>query len=292
MKFLFAKLKGYLKEPYPFYYRDRTAVLLLLLGISVLSFLFSFFFEPFEVNRAEHKINGLWILGIHAFLPFPITYVYLHILNSQVKDEQLWTLGKEILQLSVLLIFVGLGSFLIRDVIYTNSNNWSLHYLVEEIQNSFLIGFLLLIIVLPLNLERLIKKHRHHLRRIKATPSFRTENTNIHIQGTAANDAVSFHLSDFLFAKVESNYTEVYCTTSGALKKHVLRITLKELQEQLNSSSKYVQKTHRSYLVNLKAIEEITGNAQGYQLSLTNCPLLVPVSRANITLFNAAYGKL
>ena len=57
MKLLYKKLKGYLKEPYPFYYRDRTAILILLLGISVLSFLFSCFFEPFEVNTAEHKIS-------------------------------------------------------------------------------------------------------------------------------------------------------------------------------------------------------------------------------------------
>ena len=84
-------------------------------------------------------------------MPFPIAYLYLNFINRYLKSDVNWTLGKELLNLSILLLLIGIAGFLIRDLIYTNSDNWSLRYFLEEIRNTFLIGFLLLIIVLPIN---------------------------------------------------------------------------------------------------------------------------------------------
>ena len=69
-------------------------------------------------------------------------------------------------------------------------------------------------------------------------------------------------------------------------------MTLKEFEEQL-SSFPYVFKVHRSYLVNLQAIESIMGNAQGYALRLKNYSEgTIPVSRSTIQEFNRIYSNL
>ena len=60
-----------------------------------------------------------------------------------VKEDTHWNLGKEILHISIILFLIGIADFLIRDVIYTNPNNWSLRYLWEEVRNTFLVGLLL-----------------------------------------------------------------------------------------------------------------------------------------------------
>lgn len=156
MKLKLAQIKRYLKEPYPYYYDSQQRLILLLLFISFLSFCFSYFFQPFVVNVVEHKISSIWILLIHALIPFPIAYIYFSLMNRNIKDDITWTLGKEIFNLSIILLIIGITDFLIRDLIYTNPDNWSFRYFWEEIRNTFLVGFLLLIIVLPLNLERLI----------------------------------------------------------------------------------------------------------------------------------------
>ena len=289
---LFQKqIKGYLKEPYPYYYGNTRKLLSLLFFIFILSFSFSFFFEPFDVNVTEHKINSILIVLIHAFIPLPIAYIYFILMNRTLKDDITWTLGKEIFNLSIILLIIGIADFLIRDFIYTNPDNWSFRYFWEEIRNTFLVGFLLLIIVLPLNLERLIKKHSSSLRKLPTNSTLKPNNDIIFIKSLAPNESFELKIKDFLFAKVESNYTEIFTScSSNETNKTLIRITLKELEEQLKPIS-FVFKTHRSYLVNLNEVESISGNAQGYQLLLKNCSITIPVSRSNIVSFNVAYSK-
>ncbi|MBC8755063.1 LytTR family transcriptional regulator DNA-binding domain-containing protein [Kordia sp. YSTF-M3] len=287
---MISKLIKYLQEPYPYLYRNTQRLLLFLGIISALSFFFSYTFEPFEVNVAEHKMDYFWISFIHAFLPFPIAFVYFTIVNWSLKDDSRWTLGKEIFHLSILLLCIGITDFLIRDVIYDNPNNWSLRYFFEEIRNTFLVGTLLLIIVLPLNLERLIYKSTKSLKRLKLqAPNKSIKQQLVNIASFTEN--YQFDIAQFLFAKVESNYTEIYIYNDSEVKKILLRITLKELETQLQAFPN-IYKTHRSYLVNLQKITACTGNAQGYQLSLEDYSGTVPVSRSNITAFNAYFSKM
>ena len=264
----------------------------MLVLISLLSFIFSYSFEPFNVNETEHKINSIWILLIHACTPFPIAFTYIRVLNRNCKNESTWTLGKEAFHLSVILLIIGVTSFLIRDLIYTNPDNWSFRYFWEEIQNTFLIGFLLVLIVLPLNLERLIHIHQSRLRKLPVnSPESALNNSFITVINLVSNERFELKMADFIFAKVESNYTEIFTASSNGINKTLIRITLKELEEQLAPVSESVFKTHRSYLVHLNKIESISGNAQGYQLVLKNCSITIPVSRSNIANFNIAYSK-
>lgn len=221
---------------------------------------------------------------MHAFLPFPIIFLYFILLNSTIKDRSRWTLGKEMFYLCLILIIVGITNFLIRDLIYDNPNNWSFRYLYEEIRNSFLVGALLLTIVLPLNLERLIYKHSKSLKKLtlpKATESLKQQI----IQIDAGNENYQFDVHNFLFAKVESNYTEIYINENSNVQKTLLRMTLKELEIHLKDFPN-IYKTHRSYLVNLDKITACAGNAQGYQLTIKNHSQTVPVSRSKLKEFN------
>lgn len=287
---MIATLSKYLQEPYPFIYRNQTRLLVFLLILGVLSFLFSYSFDPFVVNVDEHKIPYFWILVIHAFLPLPIAYFYFFGLNYLVKDDSRWTLGKELVHLCVILLLIGIGSFLIRDVIYNNPNNWSFQYFYEEIRNTFLISALLLLIVLPLNLERLIYRHSKSLKKLKLSASQEKSVQKI-IQVASGSEHFQFDVQQFLFAKVDSNYTEIYIADASQVKKTLVRITLKELETLLQEFPN-IFKTHRSYLVNLDKITASKGNAQGYQLSLQNYGETVPVSRSKLKAFDAYFSEI
>jgi len=284
-------IEKYLKEPYPYYHGNQQRLILLLLITSVLSFGFSYFFEPFNVNPTEHRINSIWILMIHAFIAFPIVYVYLMLLNKSLKNDLNWTIGKELFHLSILLLLIGIASFLIRDFIYLNPDNWSIKYLREEIRNTFLVGVLILVIVLPINLERLIHKHTTSLKKLPKHIKKELKSTLILIKTSIPNENFELEIKEFLFAKVESNYIEVFTSSSTGIHKKLIRLTLKELEDQLDSFP-YIFKTHRSYLVNLNAIESTSGNAQGYQLMLKECSNIIPVSRSNIAKYNSVYSTL
>jgi hypothetical protein len=284
------KIKDYVKQAYPFYYGELKQVVLSLCGFVVVSFLFTYLFEPFIVNVSEHKIHHLWIIVLHSALPIPIVLVYIFVLQKSVKAIKNWTLGKEFLHLAVILLFIGFANFLIRDFIYTNPDNWSFRYLWEEIRNTFLVGSLLLILILPLNLERLIYKH---LKALKKLPSNQKNSIDVHtsvqIHTPIAEEKFELNMQSFLFAKVDSNYLEIFYSSSDGFEKYLKRLTLKEFDDQLKSFP-FIFKVHRSYIVNLKAITSISGNAQGYLLNLKDYPQgTVPVSRSIIQEFNRVF---
>ncbi len=284
-------IKTYIKQPYPFYYEELKKVLFILCCLAIVSFLFTYLFEPFIVNVAEHKINSLWIVVLHSVIPIPIAFVYVYFLKKSIKKIENWTLGKEFLHLAVILFLIGLASFLIRDFIYTNPDNWSFRYLWEEIRNTFLVGSLLLIIILPLNLERLIYKHSTVLKKLPIQQKSTKEvNTIAQIQTPIEEEKFELDIQTFLFAKVDGNYLEIFYSTSNGFDNHLKRLTLKEFDDQL-SSFDFIFKVHRSYIVNLRAIESISGNAQGYVLNLKDYTQgTIPVSRSRIQEFNRIYS--
>ncbi len=291
MKLVLETLKNYHREPYPYYYGNHKRLLVFLFLISFLSFGFSYFLEPFEVNVSEHRIPSIWILVIHALMPLPIAYIYFSLMNSTHSYTNRWTLGKELLYLSILLLIIGVGSFLLRDVIYTNPDNWSFRYFWEEIRNTFLVGTIILLIVLPINLERLINKHKTLLKQLSLHSAKDNRKASVLIKSTIESDDFELFINDFLYAKVESNYTEIYMYSSAQQSKKLIRMTLQDLEEQLRSFSS-VFRTHRSYLVNLKMIASISGNAQGYELVLKHDDHKIPVSRSTVKHFNTVYSKL
>ncbi|MGB7393733.1 MAG: LytTR family DNA-binding domain-containing protein [Pricia sp.] len=285
------KIKEYLNRPYPYYYGSWDKLLLILTSVSVLSFSFSYFFEPFEVNRAEHKFDYFWICIVHAFVPLGIALVYFLILDILRTDEHRWTLGKETLHLSILLGLIGIGSFLVRDIIYDNPNNWSWRYFWEEIRNTFLVGSLLLAVLLPLNLERLLSKYTTAASRLNILDTGELPNKGtVPIETPINSEAFELDITNFLFAKVDGNYMEIYKQEGDAIQKILIRLPLKQLKTQLLAFPLIFQ-THRSYLVNIHRITSVSGNAQGYLLSFEGCDVEVPVSRSRIAEFNAFFLK-
>jgi hypothetical protein len=250
-------------------------------------------YQPFVVNVEEHKIDNLWITVLHSVIPIPIAFAYLFFLKKSIKNIENWTLGKEFLNLAVILLLIGFVSFLMRDFIYTNPDNWSFYYLWEEIRNTFLVGVLLLIIILPLNLHRLVIKHSNDLKKLPISQEYINDvNTTVQIVTPIKDENFELNIQTFLYAKVDSNYLEIFYDFSYNNEKNLKRLTLKEFSDQLKSYP-FIFKTHRSYVVNLNAIESVSGNAQGYALCLKNySKRTIPVSRSKVEEFNQTYTNL
>ena len=94
---------------------------------------------------------------------------------------------------------------------------------------------------------------------------------------------VEIQEGNILFAEAQQNYVAIYYKDGNNVKKELYRITLKELEDLLGSD---IVRCHRSYLVNLKQVENVKGNAQGLRLSMVGfTEKMVPVSRSHLGLF-------
>ena len=283
----------FLKQPYPFYYEGRKLVWILSI-IFLISLFFNYMLQPFDVNTTEHKIHYFWISVIHSVSPLLVLLGISFIcwFSPDITDN--WTIKKECTVVFSLLLFTGIIQFLIRDLIYVNPLNWSWNYFREEITNSLIAGFFLAPLVILINLNHRKWVNTQNAARISSTlPHIEriTADTTITIETEVKSEKFSFCSNTFIYAKAEGNYAEIFLKEETSVRKVIKRISIKNLEAQLNAFP-FIIKTHRSVLLNLNYIEQISGNAQGYKVMLKECPDPVPVSRNFIQLFDQATGTL
>lgn len=269
----------YLLHPYPFYYEGKSLKIIISLFFSM-TFLFNYSFEPFNVEYSEHKMSFFWISVIHSVTPV-FVLIAICLFGKWFKLEHKWNIEKEVVLIFFFFLMIGFIQFLIRDLVYNNQNNWSFHYLYEEIRNTFLVGTLFITILIPYNFNRLHKKHSHTATTLNNDISESLPSNNL-IQTSISIDDLEFEIEQLMFAKSEGNYLELFLNNPNK-KKALLRSTLKNFERQLTEYPNII-KTHRSYLVNSSYIKKIDGNAQGYQLHVHE--YIVPVSRNMIANFN------
>jgi hypothetical protein len=282
-------VQEFLKQPYPYYFKGKNLWVLAAM-IFAMSMGFNYFFEPFVVYRPEHKVSYFWISMIHSLNAFFCVLVVIGINNLRVNEDK-WTVGNEIALISGVLLMIGISQFLVRDLIYANPDNWSLRYFWEEIRNTFLVGLLFALILVPLNYLRLMKAH------LKTAQSLNSQHhsyfpgrkdKNLPIVTQQKSDDFYLNPEDFLFAKSEGNYLEIFLENGEQPNKVLKRMTMKEFESQLESFPHFF-KTHRSFLVNLQKVEQVKGNAQGYQLEIKSYTNPLPVSRGMISDFERKF---
>jgi len=285
----YKKIISLLSQPYPFYYQGKNNWVIAGLFF-VMTILFNYLIEPFEVYKPEHKMDYFWISVIHACSPV-LTIGLLALTKTTLKTEENWNVRREILLILVFLLCVGVMQFLIRDIIYNNPNNWSWRYFYEEIRNTLLIGSLFAILFISLNYNRLNFKYNRNAQSVKSLGKKANAiiNSIVTIETQVQSDVFTLNLNNFLFAKADGNYVELYLSEKR-VSKIVKRITLKELEAILITYPN-IFKTHRSYLVNLYHVQKVVGNAQGYKLKLSNYDEKVPVSRNKVQAFDAVVKK-
>lgn len=280
-------LQHYLSQPYPLIHKGKNLLKITLL-IFVVGFLFEYFVIPFERNPEEHNFSYAVISLIHVGLA-TLTYFLFYSLVSFGADEEEWNVGKEVLSVGVLLTLIGVGNWLIRDFIYTNPYNRDLSLLAEEVFHAFLSGCIIFLIVFQIYFRRLL--HQQSEKAAHFTPSApeqtTTDNQPIAILTQQQSDHFSLQPASLICVQAERNYLTFLVREKGTVKKLVKRLTMDSLEDQLRDY-RFLVRTHRSYLVNLREIQSVRGNAQGYKLQLRDVEEEASVSRKYLEAFNRA----
>lgn len=260
-------------------------------------FTFLMLYKPFGVYEPELKFNYFLICILHALSPSLIIYTYFSLLNycrSLRTHPKKWTLFQEYFQLSVVVMLIGVASFLMRDSIYNNPLNWSLQYFWEEVRNCYLVGILFYFYALLASFYFRSNTIPEHPRKIKpAIPEDTTKEikaTGLFIQTLVKQDDFSFNPNELLFVKADGNYVELTINKNGQLFTELKRISLRQLESQL-AGHPFLFRCHRAYLVNIMQIGKVLGNSQGYFLSFRLPADQIPVSRMQIDSFNSLYKQ-
>jgi hypothetical protein len=241
-------------------------------------------------------MHYLFICFFHAFVPALILFVYFGVLNyfRKTKNQTKWTLLKEYFQIGVLLVLMGMASFLMRDLLYNNPNNWSWNYFFEEIRNCLVAGIFFYFLLRLSSFYFESKKGSPFVLQfipLVAEPEKTILKSNLFISTQVKQDDFSLDIHQLLFVKADGNYIELTKSNGHQITTEVKRISLTQFESQITDFPHFFR-CHRTYLVNMFKIEKVSGNSQGYLLSFDETNLKIPVSRKQIDSFNNYYEEL
>lgn len=257
-------------------------------AISLFVFLFLFIFRPFGLQSYPGNFfpialgyGGvtLLMLALYFQLMYPAFPKFFH--------EEKWTLGREILSTLLVLSMIGLGN-----AFYTNLaglGSFSISSILWIELYTLLVGVFPTVSIVVLKEKMLSKKYAEESEIINREIETKTEpkieinqpepaQREINIVSETGKEDFSLLPDDFWFIKAADNYAEVYFKKTDKLTRKVIRGSLKTIEKSLVQNPE-IYRCHKSYLVNLKKVKHVSGNAQGYKLHLEDCEEMIPVSR-------------
>ncbi|MGH1364576.1 MAG: LytTR family transcriptional regulator DNA-binding domain-containing protein [Calditrichia bacterium] len=245
--------------------------------------LFLIFFEPFDLNLSSYK-NKTLTLFLYGLISTAVLLIFLHLLPRYFPalfSEQHWTVKHHAIFYSAILFTIatlnGLYANFINDLSFSWPNYWWI------INRTFVLGGIPIAFLTTLDYNRKLRQHVKEASDIVGNLEEveRSSDEPVWKITTDLKDE-TFSVSEqfFMYAEAIGNYIEIHHIESSEVKKATYRLSLSSFEKQL--SSDHLIRCHRSYLVNLKMVEDVSGNAQGLKLKLKELARLIPVSRKYI----------
>lgn len=283
------QLEALIKRPFPGITSSRQLVWAAL-GFGGFVFLFLFVFKPFGLDSIPQP---LWLVSLGYGL---VTCVGMLLISFIVKplfpnyyDDQRWTTGKEVAHTMLNIAVIALGNFLYSAALgYVPMNVAVL---------AVFTGFTMAVGIIPVTIHVLIRQN--NLQRKYAVGSSKlneaidrgkhtaSEPETISLLDDEGREVVRCSLSALLVIESMDNYLKIFYETDEGVKSKIARGALNRVEAELESYHDFFR-THRSYLVNLKRVTKIDGNARGYTLWIVGLDKPVPVARRRTDAFDEA----
>jgi uncharacterized membrane protein len=285
---------GFLKKPYPYYsFSFRDVYSNFLIGCFVAFFLIVF--QPFGLSiwQTDYKILKLLGFGLVSFIcPLVFRLISTSIFKKQ-NPEETWTVWKETLGLLLVLVFIAFGNLCYSNLIKISHVNFQ--ELLLALAATFLLG------IFPIAANVLLKYNRfvtlnqkdaelmeaevldfQHRVEVESPSSIKNENALAQeafiLFAENEKDKIELKPEELLFIESADNYSNIVFYRNHKINKQLLRGSLKRLESQITFP--FIVRCHRSYIVNLKLINHIKGNAQGYRIDFkVELKDTIPVSR-------------
>lgn len=249
-------------------------------------FLILVLLQPFgfdELPRPTRILHAA-LYALVTFISTSLNTFLLPRLLPAVYREEKWTVGKELLHMCWHLVPIAIGNLLLTHWLYGVSLSWQNGFTFLWI--TFVVGIFPLWLNILLKQQLLLKKYQAGATRLDEqlnqpeSPRQVTTHLPATIVFVSENGKEQFTIApaDILYITSADNYIQIHFIRDNKPGSHLLRNTLRKAEEALAAFPQFFR-CHRAYIVNLQAVEHVSGNAQGYKLHLKNVEELIPVSR-------------
>ena len=274
-----------LKQPYPFS-GSWQHKLLVCFCIGMFIFLFLFTFRPFGLDSEPMPglLYATLIYGAITFIISSALQILVPYAFAGFFEESRWTVAKEVGYFALSVFLIALANIYATHVMY--NRNFSLAFfktmfvittLVAVFPFAGLVLFKQIRLLNKYKAEALALQQKIEIPEANAGKQFPAETITIHAENE--KESLTLSPSNILYISAADNYIKVYFQQNEEIKSQMLRGTLKKL-EQVLADHPHLYRCHRTYIVNLHKVKNISGNAQGYKLELDGVEEIIPVSRS------------
>jgi len=273
---------NFLNKPYPFNDDLRhNAKIILFISFGVLAFLL--IFQPIEIGSFSTKEIFYLVTGlaISTFLVLSMNLIVLPSLFPKIFYNNIWNIKREIIWNIWILLTISSSDFLFYSQLF---GIFDISF--SDIGKIVLLGFLPVAVLITINQDRLLRSHLKtaQLLNNKLVNNKRKKEKLIHFKSDYKKDKLSIPPNSLIVIKSADNYVEIYYKSENVVQKQMIRYSLKKATETVNEFD-FILRCHRTFIVNINHIKEITGNSQGYKLYLENLDFPVFVSQKFIASF-------
>ncbi len=160
-----------------------------------------------------------------------------------------------------------------------------------DIAKILLLGILPVAVLIIINQERMLRSHLKSAQQLnkKLIESKNKKEKLIHFESDYKKDKLSIPSDSLIVIKSADNYIEIYYKSENIVKKQLIRYSLKKAIETVNGYE-FILRCHRTFIININYIKEITGNSQGYKLFFDKIDFPVFVSQRYIASLKKEFG--
>lgn len=256
--------------------------------ISLIHGVFIFFFlnifKPFSLYEFDVIILEYTLgIGVLSFLGTFITLYIPALIFKKYFNEDNWTIGRNLLLIIVAITVIGIVLWGFEGV-YKEQYSLRKLGLLEFIYNTFLVSLIPLTFFIFIN-EKNVRERRKkkvlEIKEIKRKNRFinsKKLSKEVRIISDNGKENITFYIDNLAYVTSQGNYASFFLKNEGDFKEKIIRITLTKIAIELKDYSNIIR-CHKSYLVNINHVNDISGNARGYLLKLDFVPINIPVSR-------------
>ncbi|MCB0640175.1 MAG: LytTR family transcriptional regulator [Phaeodactylibacter sp.] len=273
----------FFNRPHPFIFNKGSLLVPFVVTLLVLLLFRPFGFSEFEAGPLLGW--SLFFAGVAAGCVYAVVRLLQRLFPQQMETGN-WTIGKEVLLILSVLFCISLVIFLLFLLLARDTA-------VGQLFQTVVIQTVL-ISIFPVLTLLLYEQYTHQKVKRQEAQALNArllqQQAGLQSGGSAElspkinlleeNQKVALRIqpAQLLFVKSEGNYVEVFYRQGQKTERKLLRNSLKAMTEQL--SLPHFFRCHKSYLVNLQHLQEVTGNARNLELTIEQVQEKIPVSRS------------
>ncbi len=259
--------------------KERLGVLL---SISFGVFLFVLFFEPFPLERFDFNDALIFVAGLSAivfvlmfFVRVVVPFIYQKYSQNDHEEPAFFFFLID----SILLVLSSVAfAFYLHYVGFIDIT----YYMMFKV---FLICMAPVIVLRLYDLLNSLRYQNESLIKEKKTLQKQIEkyegnylNKDIEFVSNVGNEKLSLKIADVALIKSADNYVELVYKENESFNKHLIRNTLKNVEQQIQPYSNFIR-CHRTCIINKNFIEKLNRDDNKYWLIIKGYEEPIPISR-------------